>query len=52
LSRFEDAVGLVDRIFQFQTASEIESFVRRWMVERFPNDFTVHSSVQETKGSS
>jgi phosphotransferase system enzyme I (PtsI) len=51
-SRFEDAVALVDRIFQFQTASEIESYVRKWMVERFQKDFTAHSSVQDTKGSS
>jgi len=51
-SRFEDAVALVDRIFQFQTASEIESYVRKWMVERFQKDFTAHSSVQNTKGSS
>ena len=50
-SRFEDAVALVDRIFQFQTASESESYVRKWMVERFPKDFTAHSSVQDTKGS-
>ena len=52
LSRFEDAVALVERIFQFQTASEIECYVRKWMVERFPKDFTAHSSVQETKLSS
>lgn len=49
LSRFEDAVALVERVFQFQTASEIECYVQKWMVERFPKDFTTHSPVQENK---
>ena len=40
MSRFEEAVGLVEHIFRFSTASEIESYVRNWMVERFPKDFT------------
>jgi phosphoenolpyruvate-protein phosphotransferase (PTS system enzyme I) len=40
MSRFEDAVALVERIFQFQTAAEIESYVRNWMIDRFPKDFT------------
>ena len=49
LSRFEDAVALVEQVFQFQTASEIECYVQKWMVERFPKDFTTHSPVQENK---
>ena len=40
MSRFEDAVALVERIFQFQTAAEIESYVRNWMIDRFSKDFT------------
>ena len=52
LSRFEDAVALVERVFQFQTASEIETYVRKWMGERFPKDFTAHKPLQETKLSS
>ncbi len=52
LSRFEDAVALVERVFQFQTASEIETYVRKWMGERFPKDFTAHNPLQETKLSS
>jgi len=38
-SRFEETQDLVERIFQFPTASEIESHVRNWMAERFPEDF-------------
>jgi hypothetical protein len=30
---------LVEQIFQFSTASEIEGYVRNWMAERFPEDF-------------
>jgi phosphotransferase system enzyme I (PtsI) len=39
MSRFEETRSLVEKIFQFKTASEIESYVRNWMVERFPEDF-------------
>jgi len=51
MSRFEDAVALVERVFQFQTAFEIECYVRNWMTERFPRDFTQCAS-EGTKGSS
>jgi phosphotransferase system enzyme I (PtsI) len=51
MSRFEDAVALVERVFQFQTASEIECYVRNWMAERFPKDFTQCAS-EEIKGPS
>jgi phosphotransferase system enzyme I (PtsI) len=36
---FEEARSLVEQLFQFPTASEIECFVRDWMTERFPGDF-------------
>ena len=39
LSRFEETRTLVDRLFQFTTASEIECFVRNWMAKRFPDHF-------------
>lgn len=39
LSRFEEAVALVERVFRFQTAAEIESYVRGWMTDRFPKNF-------------
>jgi phosphotransferase system enzyme I (PtsI) len=39
LSRFEEAVNLVDRVFHLQTASEIEHYVRHWLHARFPKDF-------------
>jgi phosphotransferase system enzyme I (PtsI) len=39
MSRFEETQTLVEKLFQFSTASEIESYVRRWMAERFPKDF-------------
>jgi phosphotransferase system enzyme I (PtsI) len=39
LSRFEETRKLVDRLFQFTTASEIECFVRNWMAKRFPDHF-------------
>ncbi len=47
MSRFEEAVALVEGVFRFQTASEIEAYVRAWMAERFPKDF-VHPG-EETK---
>ena len=39
MSRFEETQNLVEQIFQFSTASEIEGHVRNWMAERFPEDF-------------
>jgi phosphotransferase system enzyme I (PtsI) len=39
MSRFEEAQALVDKLFLFPTALEIESYVRNWMAERFPKDF-------------
>jgi len=39
MSRFEETQSLVEKIFQLKTASEIESYVRHWMNERFPENF-------------
>jgi phosphotransferase system enzyme I (PtsI) len=39
MSRFEETQNLVEQVFQFSTASEIEGHVRNWMAERFPEDF-------------
>jgi phosphotransferase system enzyme I (PtsI) len=39
MSRFEETQTLVEKLFQFSTSSEIESYVRHWMAERFPEDF-------------
>jgi len=39
MSRFEETRSLVEQLFQFSTASEIECFVRSWMAKRFPEDF-------------
>jgi phosphotransferase system enzyme I (PtsI) len=38
-SRFEETRSLVEQLFQFPTASEIECFVRNWMAKRFPDNF-------------
>jgi len=38
-ARFEEARSLVEQLFQFPTASEIECFLRSWMAKRFPGDF-------------
>ena len=38
MSRFEESRSLVEQLFQFPTASEIEGFVRKWAAERFPED--------------
>ena len=38
-ARFEEARSLVEQLFQFATASEIECFVRDWMAKKFPEDF-------------
>jgi len=39
MSRFEEVRSLVEQLFQFPTASEIECFVRSWMAKRFSEDF-------------
>jgi phosphotransferase system enzyme I (PtsI) len=39
MSRFEESRSLVEQLFQYPTASEIECFVRSWMAKRFPEDF-------------
>jgi phosphotransferase system enzyme I (PtsI) len=39
MSKFEEAVALVEKVFQFSTASEIESYVQGWMTRRFPKGF-------------
>jgi phosphoenolpyruvate-protein phosphotransferase (PTS system enzyme I) len=38
MSRFEETRFLVEKIFQFKTALEIESYLRHWMTERFVED--------------
>jgi phosphotransferase system enzyme I (PtsI) len=40
MSRFEESRSLVEQLFQFATASEIECFVQKWIAERFPEDFS------------
>jgi phosphotransferase system enzyme I (PtsI) len=37
--KFEETRSLVEHLFQFQTAKQIEHYVRKWMAERFPGDF-------------
>jgi len=44
MSRFEESRSLVEQLFQFATASEIECFVQKWIAERFPEDFTEFST--------
>jgi phosphotransferase system enzyme I (PtsI) len=39
ISRFEETRSLVEQLFRFSTASEIECYVRNWMAQRFPGDF-------------
>jgi phosphotransferase system enzyme I (PtsI) len=39
MSKFEETQDLVEQIFQFPTAPEIEGYVRNWMAQRFPEDF-------------
>ena len=48
MSKLEEARLLVEQLFQFSTASEIEAFLRDWMVKRFPGDFT-ESFAEENK---
>ena len=47
-ARFEEARSLVEQLFQFPTASEIECFLRSWMAKKFPGDFT-ESYPEESK---
>jgi phosphotransferase system enzyme I (PtsI) len=37
--RFDESQSLVEQLFQFPTASEIECFLRGWMAKRFSEDF-------------
>jgi phosphotransferase system enzyme I (PtsI) len=39
MMRYEETRALVDQLFQFPTASDIECHVRNWIAERFPKDF-------------
>ncbi len=48
MSRFEETRSLVEKLFQFSTASEIECYVRNWMAERFPEDF-IECYVEESR---
>ncbi len=48
MARFEETQTLVEKLFQFSTASEIECYVRNWMAERFPGDF-IHCYTEELK---
>jgi len=41
-SRYDEARVLAEEVFQFSTASEIESHVRKWMAERFPEQYGDH----------
>jgi phosphotransferase system enzyme I (PtsI) len=41
MMRYEETRAMVDQLFQFPTASDIECHVRNWMSERFPKDFIV-----------
>jgi len=49
MSRFEETRSLVEKIFQFKTASEIESYVRNWMAERFQEDFIESHAAEELR---
>ncbi len=49
MSRFEETRSLVEKIFQFKTASEIESYVRNWMAERFPEDFIKYHTAEDLR---
>jgi len=37
--RAEETKTLVERLFQFSTPTEIKRYVRKWMAERFPEEF-------------
>jgi phosphotransferase system enzyme I (PtsI) len=38
MSRFEETKSLVEGLFQFSTAGEIKRYIRKWMLEKFPED--------------
>lgn len=38
--RYQEIRSFVEQLFQFATASEVESFVRGWMAKQFSEDFT------------
>ena len=48
MARFEETRSLVEQLFQFPTASEIERFVRNWMAKRFPEE-VIESYPEEIK---
>jgi phosphotransferase system enzyme I (PtsI) len=48
MSKFEETRSLVEQLFQFSTASEIEAFLRNWMAKRFPGEF-IESYPEESK---
>ena len=39
MSRFEETRELAEEVFRCSTAAEIETYVRGWMAERFPDLF-------------
>jgi len=39
LARSDETRLMAEKLFQFSTATEIKRYVRRWMAERFPEDF-------------
>lgn len=47
--RAEEMRSLAENLFDFSTATEIKRYVRRWMVERFSEDF-VQFFAEELKG--
>ncbi len=51
MSIFEETRSLVERLFQFPTALEIERFVRNWMAKRFPEE-VIESYPEEMKSLS
>ena len=38
MSRFEETRALVERVFQFSTAAEIERHIRHWMAKKLPEE--------------
>jgi len=40
-TRFEDTRILAKEVFQYTTGSEIEAHVRKWMAERFPEEYAI-----------
>jgi phosphotransferase system enzyme I (PtsI) len=48
MARFEETRSLVEHLFQFPTASEVERFLRDWMAKRFPENF-IQSHAEDRK---